>query len=105
MERQKHRASSLDDDDEEDSKEDDEDLTSLQSIPDVSLGSGGGAGPSDADSPAGARTEESFTRKRAASSPLRGSSPKHPYVTTTGGRDSSRVAPVNPSLLGPEALA
>ena len=103
MERQKRRASSSDDndddDDEEDSEEHDEDLAALQSIPDVSLGSDDGA-----DSPVGAMTEESFARKRVASSPIREPSPKRPCATTAGGQDSSRVAPVASSPLGPEAL-
>jgi len=88
MDCQKRGASSSGDEEEEeeeDSEEDDEDLVALWSIPDVSLRSSGGVGPSDADSPVGAGAKDSSTQKRVASSPLRGLSPKHPYTITTGG--------------------
>lgn len=103
MEHQKRGASSTDDDDndddndEEGSKEDDGDLTVLQSIPDVSYRSRGGARPGGADGPVGARAEESSARKRAASSPLKGTSLKHNCATVDDDRGSSHVAPISPS--------
>ena len=92
MERQKRGASSSDVDEEEDdddddddgSKEDNEDLVALQSVPDAFLGSSSGAGSSGVDGPVGAGAEESSIQKRAASSPLKGPSPKHPYATIDG---------------------
>jgi hypothetical protein len=107
-ERQKRGASLSDDDDNDDdddvgSEGEDEDLVALQSTLDVSCGSGDGVGPSGADRPASVMTEESSARKRAASSPLRGLSPKHPRATTDGGQDSSGMAFVTPSLMELEA--
>jgi hypothetical protein len=106
MERQKHGDSLLDDDDdenEEDFEGENEDLVALQSTLDVSRGSSDGAGSSCADCPAGVAIEESSIRKWAASSPLRGPSPKCPYAATVSSHDSSHVAPVAPFLIGPEA--
>lgn len=48
--------------------------------------------------------EETSTRKWVASSPLRGSSLKHPYATSNGGQDSLCVAIVAFSSMGPETL-
>lgn len=107
MEHQKHGASSTDDDDDDDeegSKEDDEDLTVLQSVPNISHGSGSGARPSSADGLAGAGAKESFTQNRVASWPLRGPSRKRPYATADDGPGSSRVAPVFPFPPGFETL-
>jgi hypothetical protein len=108
MEHQKHGASSTDDDDDDDdeegSKEDDEDLTILQSVPNISHGSGSGARPSSADGLAGAGAKESFAQNWAASWPLRGPSPKCPCATADDGPGSSRVAPVFPFPPGFETL-
>lgn len=49
-----------------------------------------------------AAVKESSAQNRAASLPLRGPSPKHPYIATEGGWDSLCVAPVAPSLMGAE---
>ena len=78
-------------------------LVALQSTLDVSREFGDGAGSSGADCLMGVATEESSTQKRVASLPLRGPSPKNPCTATNGGQDSLRVAPVAPSLMGPEA--
>jgi hypothetical protein len=67
-----------DDDDEESSKEEDKDLVALQSILDVSRGSDDGGGLSGADRTTSVMTKESSTRKRVASSLLRGLSSKCP---------------------------
>jgi hypothetical protein len=102
MERQKRGDSLTDDDDNEGSEEDDEGLLALQSTPKISCGSCGSAGLSGVDCLACAAAEESSTRKRAALSPLRGLSPKHPYTAIEGYRDSSCVAPIAPSPMGAE---
>jgi hypothetical protein len=73
-----------DDDDEEGSEGEDEDLAALPSALDVSRGSGDSARPSGVDRPMSVMTEESSTRKWAASSPLKGPSPKRPCIATDG---------------------
>lgn len=88
MERQRRIASLSDDgddDEEEGSEEEDEDPVALWSALDVSRRSGDGAGPSGTDHSASVATEEGSARKRAASSLLRGLSPKHPCTTVDGG--------------------
>ena len=48
--------------------------------------------------------EETSTWKWVASSPLRGSSLKHPYAASNGGQDSLCVAIVAFSSMGPKTL-
>lgn len=87
MEHQKQGDSLLDkddDDEEEDSEGESKDLAALQSTLDVLRGFDDGVRPSSADCSASVVTRESFIQKWASSSPSRGPSPKHPYVTTDG---------------------
>ena len=84
--------------------DDDEDLVDLRSVPDTLLGSSSGARSSGADGPPGIEAEESSIRKRAAPSPLRGPSLKHPCAAADDGQGTLHVAPISPSPPGSEAL-
>lgn len=94
----------FDDDDNEEGSED-EDLAILRSALDVLCGSSEGTGPSGAVRLADAVAEEGSAQKRAASSPLRGTSPKSPCATVDGNEGPSCTASINPSMVGLEAPA